>query len=256
MNNTLRTFMAVGPVALLATACSGAPATTETPAEAPSAAEPSEPRMSTVLFIGDSVAVGQSLPLAAAFEQTGVEFRSLASEGGGNVVGPFSEEHWETLPEEISSASPDVVVHQLTTYDWGTREEQLDGYEQLLSTVTENEAELVLVTMPPIEPDDFYAPHMDDLERTPQIAREIAEGSDGEATVLDATEVWGEEYAQDRDGMPDRNPDGVHTCPQGAARFTHWLLDELAELYPDFTPPEAEAWADDDWTADEHFAAC
>ncbi|MFE3456645.1 SGNH/GDSL hydrolase family protein [Nocardiopsis aegyptia] len=267
MNNALRTLVTVGPLVLLAAACSGTPTDTSAPADATdpsgssgssgsSDSSPSTAPMSTVLLIGDSIAVGQSLPLAAAFEESTVAFESIAAEGGGNVVGPFSEEQWETLPEQIGSASPGVVLYQITTYDWGTREEQAQGYERLVDTVTDEGAELVFVTAPPIRPDDFYEPHMDDLERAPRVAREVAQDSGGSATVLDAADVWGPEYSQEREGLADRSPDGIHTCPQGAARFTRWLLDELAELYPGFTPPAPETWADGDWAADDHFSAC
>ncbi|RKS09283.1 GDSL-like lipase/acylhydrolase family protein [Nocardiopsis sp. Huas11] len=255
MNNALRTLTAVGPLVLLTAACSGTPADSADTA-APADPSPSTAPISSVLFIGDSIAVGQSLPLTAAFEQSTVAFESLAAEGGGNVVGPFSDEQWETLPEQIESASPDVVLYQITTYDWGTREEQSQGYERLVETVTDAEAELVVLTAPPIRPDDFYEPHVDDLERAPQVARDVARDSAGQATVLDAGDVWGQEYAQEREGLADRHPDGIHTCPQGAARFTDWLLDELAGLYPGFTPPAAETWAEGDWAADDHFSAC
>ncbi|MEE2052934.1 SGNH/GDSL hydrolase family protein [Nocardiopsis tropica] len=256
MNNALRALTAALPLVLLIAACSGSPGESVTPSATEPAVAPSGTSVSEVLLLGDSVAVGQSLPLATALQEVGVDFTSLASEGGGNVVGPFSEENWKTLPDEIGSASPDVVIYQLTTYDWGTREEQLDGYGRLLETVAGEGADLVFVTSPPIRPDDFYEPHMGDLERASEVAREVAEGSSGQATVLDATDVWGEEYLQEREGTPDRNPDGIHTCPQGAARFTAWLLVELAELYPGFTTPEPEAWAEGDWMEDHHFSAC
>ncbi|KOX16300.1 SGNH/GDSL hydrolase family protein [Nocardiopsis sp. NRRL B-16309] len=255
MNNALRTLTAVGPLVLLTAACSGTPADTSDPAE-PTAPTTSTAPISSVLLVGDSIAVGQSLPLAAAFEQSTVAFESIAAEGGGNVVGPFSEEQWETLPDQIESASPDVVLYQITTYDWGTRAEQEEGYERLVDTVADVGAELVVLTAPPIVPDDFYEPHMDDLERAPEVARDVAQESGDRATVLDASDVWGGEYAQEREGMADRHPDGIHTCPQGAARFTRWLLDELAELHPGFTPPAPETWAEGDWAADEHFSAC
>ncbi|MFB8763861.1 SGNH/GDSL hydrolase family protein [Nocardiopsis alba] len=244
MNNALRTLAVALPLTLLVAACSGSPegSADMTPAEV--ASEPSGASVSEVLLLGDSIAVGQSLPLAAALEEAGVGFTSLAAEGGGNVVGPFSEENWRTLSDRIGSASPDLVVYQLTTYDWGTRDEQSDGYGRLLETVSGEGADLVFVTMPPIRPDDFYEPHMEDLERASGVAREVAESSSGQATVLDATDVWGSEYLQEREGLPDRSPDGIHTCPQGAARFTVWILDALAELYPGFSAPDPATWAE------------
>jgi hypothetical protein len=215
---------------------------------------PPGPGLSKVLLMGDSIAAGEALPLAEALDASGVTFESIASDGGGNVVGPFSPENWRTLPERIESARPDVVVYQLTTYDWGSREEQRAGYARLLSTVTGVGARLVFVTAPPIRPDDFYRPHMADLDRAPAVAREVA--SSGKATVLDASAVWGGTYQRVRDGKADRGADGVHTCPQGAARFTDWLLHELATLYPGFTPATARRWANTGWSADIHFRGC
>ena len=230
---------------LLTTACSAQSTATEAPAG---------PGLSTVLFLGDSVAAGEALPLAAAFDASHVRFRSIASDGGGNVVGPFADENWKTLPKQITSAKPSVVVYQLTTYDWGSEQEQRAAYDRLLTTVTDAGAKLVFVTSPPITPDDFYRPHLADLTRTPEVAKAVASG--GKATVLDAAAVWGTTYQQVRNGKPDRSADGIHTCPQGAARFTNWLLTELAKLYPGFTPAPAKAWANTGWSADDHFKGC
>jgi lysophospholipase L1-like esterase len=88
------------------------------------------------------------------------------------------------------------------------------------------------------------------------VARAVAADSRGRADVLDASEVWGPTYRQVRDGLPDRNPDGVHTCPQGAARFAAWLLDELAERFDAITPAPARDWAAGAWAGEDHFRAC
>lgn len=221
------------------------------------AAGPGGSGLSKVLFLGDSVAAGEALPLSAAFEAAGgVEFRSAASDGGGNVVGPFSGEHWKKLPGEIESAGADVVVYQLTTYDWGTEKQQRSAYEKLLATVTRTGGKLVFVTMPPIEPGDFYAPHMAELNRAPGVARAVAANAPRVARFLDASPVWGTVYRRTRDGKADRSSDGVHTCPQGAARFTAWLLTELAELFPGFDPPDPRSWANTGWSGDRRFKGC
>ncbi|WP_410672181.1 SGNH/GDSL hydrolase family protein [Amycolatopsis sp. cmx-4-68] len=235
---------------LLTTACSGGATTPGAPAPAPGSGP------GKVLFLGDSVAAGEALPLAAAFGASGVEFQSIAADGGGNVVGPFSGENWQKLPGQIASAHPAVVVYQLTTYDWGSQEEQRAGYSKLSTTVTGAGAKLVFVTTPPIKPDDFYQPHMADLNRAPDVARAVAEAAPGAASVLDAGAVWGRTYQQVKDGKADRSADGIHTCPQGAARFTGWLLAELAKLFPGFTPAPAQSWANTGWAADNHFTGC
>jgi hypothetical protein len=209
-----------------------------------------------VVFIGDSIAVGEALPLARAFAAGNVQFHSLASEGGGNVVGPFSDENWKTLPKQISSVRPSVVVYQISTFDWGSEQEQRAAYDRLLTTVSDAGAKLVFVTAPPIRPDEFYAPHMPDLERAPSAARAVAEGASSRAVVLDAGAVWGDAYQQFRDNRADRSADGIHACPQGAARFANWLLGELATLFPGFTPADPQTWANTGWSTDRHFTGC
>ncbi|GAB2506172.1 hypothetical protein GCM10027063_51690 [Promicromonospora xylanilytica] len=213
-------------------------------------------RLSTVLFMGDSVAAGEALPLEAAMTATGLTLESVAADGGGGVVGPLAESTWADLPGAIASAEPDVIVYQITTYDWGTRQEQRDGYERLVRTAADAGAELVLVPFPPIRPDDFYAPHMTDLDRTDDVAREVAAGSDGRAVFLDSSVVWGDTYQRLRDGKPDRSDDGIHTCQQGAARFAGWLVEELAARYAGPVPADPEDWVDAGWADDARFKGC
>jgi hypothetical protein len=241
MTNTRRLLVLGLAGSLLTAGCSGRPAAVG-PATGAGLAK--------VLFIGDSVAVGEALPLAAALRAGGTGFESIAAEGGGNVVGPFADEHWKTLPDQVSAARATVVVYQITTYDWGGEQEQRAAYERLRSTVTDAGAKLVVVTAPPIRPDDFYRPHLADLARTAGAARAAG------ATLLDAEAVWGATYEQIRDGKADRSTDGIHTCPQGAARFAAWLLAELAKLFPGFSPAPARSWANTGWSADEHFKGC
>jgi len=122
--------------------------------------------------------------------------------------------------------------------------------------VSEAGATLVLVSGPPIRPDDFYRPHLAELRAAPEVAREVARRSRGRVMALDASAVWGPEYRRTRAGAVDRSTDGVHACPQGAARFATWLLDELARRFPGFAPPAPEAWANAGWSADARFKGC
>ncbi|HUQ56257.1 SGNH/GDSL hydrolase family protein [Lentzea sp.] len=244
MTTSPRFALGLAGLLLLSTACSGQPTATGAPG------------LAKVLFIGDSIAVGEALPMAAAFKASGVEFQSIAAEGGGNVVGPFADEHWQELPGQITEAEAGLVLYQITTYDWGSAQEQRAGYEKLVKTVSAAGAKLVFVTAPPIRPDEFYQPHMAELAGAPDAARAVADASSGQADVLDATEVWGTTYQQTRDGKADRGTDGIHTCPQGAARFTRWLLAELAGQHPGFTPADPRDWANAGWSADRHFTGC
>lgn len=234
----------------LAGACSAQPA----PLAAPTLSEldPPPPGLSRVILVGDSVAQGHGLAIGAALGAAGVEFHSMASDGGGTVVGPTADLLWAELPERLRSAKPSTVIYQITSYDWGTEQEQKAAYERLLTTVRGVGAKLVVVTMPPIKPDDFYAAHVDELAHAPKVARKVV----GDDAFLDAREVWGESYQRTHEGKVDRSSDGVHTCPQGAARFTVWLLDELAERNPGFTPPQPAKWANIGWAGDRRFVGC
>lgn len=249
-----RTLIAcVAGLLTLTTACSSHAA----PAEAPDASGASAgPGPSRVLFLGDSIAAGEAPPLSAAFTASGTDFRSVAADGGGNVVGPFSSKNWKKLPGQLASAEPDLVIYQITSYDWGDRRRQRAAYDRLLNSVTNAGAKLVFVTMPPIRPDDFYKPHMADLRRAPRVARAVAKSAPHRAFLLDARAVWGDTYRRVRNGTADRSTDGIHTCPQGAARFTRWLLAELANRFPGFTPAPPRTWANTGWSADKHFKGC
>jgi hypothetical protein len=212
--------------------------------------------LSGVVLVGDSIAAGEALPLTQALAASDVLFTSFAADGGGNVVGPFSDEGWKTLPKRISDAHPSLLIYQVTTYDWGNPPTQKAAYRKLVTTVEQAGAKLVFVSMPPIRPDDFYRPHMADLQRASGVAREVAEGSAGRATFLDAGEVWGSGYQQVRNGTADRSKDGVHTCPQGAARFTAWLLKKLTKVFAGFQPASAASWANTGWADDKRFRGC
>jgi hypothetical protein len=236
---------------LLATAaCSGE----ATPADR--APQQSGSGLSHVLLLGDSVAAGEAVPLTQALAASNVRFQSLAADGGGNVVGPAAEEQWRKLPGRIAAAAPSVVVYQVTTFDWGSAQEQRAAYRRLVDTVAEAGAKLLFVTAPPIRPDDFYRPHLADLARTSGVAAEVAKASAGRAAVADAGEVWGDTYQQQRNGKPDRSSDGIHTCPQGAARFTNWLLGKLAAMFTGFTPADPATWANTGWSDDRRFVGC
>lgn len=218
-------------------------------------AEAAETGLSPVLLLGDSVAAGQAIPLGQALSESGVRFTDGTSTGGGNVVGPNAEAQWADLPERLLEAEGGVVVYQLTTYDWGTESEQREAYERLAEQASDVDADMLFLTMPPIEPDEFYEPHMGELGQAAEMAQSVAEDTEG-VEYLDAATVWGTEFSREHNGEVDRSSDGIHTCPQGAARFTSWILNEFARLYPGFTPAEAVRWANEGWSSDEAFVGC
>jgi hypothetical protein len=215
----------------------------------------SESGVSPMLFLGDSVGAQQAVAVRQAMAESGAYFVDGTSTGGGNLVGPNSNAAWEDLPQRMQDIEGGVVVYQLTSYDWGVPEEQGEAYNDLAEAASEVDAELLLVSMPPIEPDEFYEDHMDELASAHDVARSVAEGHEA-VEYLDASAVWGEEYSREHAGEVDRSEDGIHVCPQGAARFASWLMEELAGLYPDFKPADVEGWANSGWAGDEAFFGC
>lgn len=250
---TLTTIFAAA-ILTFTTACSGATghgASTSTSAtELPAAPD----GLSRVLWLGDSVAVGLGLPLSFAFDAAGVEFSSIASPGGGTVVGELGSKTWETLSDRLRTMKPSTIIYQVTTYDWGSRADQESAYQRLVDAA--GEATVIFVTVPPILADDFYAPHIEELSRTTAAAEAVAQRSAGRAHVLDAAGVWGKTFAKTVSGKQYRSDDGIHSCPHGAARFTSWLLDALSTVYPAFTPPAEPTWANAGWDWDERFIGC
>lgn len=253
--SAIRPFLLVttGFLALGLTACGAGSAASEKGWHESEAAV--EAGLSPIVLLGDSVAAGEAAPLTQAVAASGAKFVDATSTGGGNVTGPNAEAQWKRLPKTLAKAEGGTVIYQVTTYDWGSESEQREAYERLAAETEKADADLVLVTMPPIRPDSFYKPHMSELARAAEVARSVAEEADG-VEFLDAGEVWGDRYQRVRDGEIDRSKDGIHTCPQGAARFTAWLLDELAELEPAFEPAEASEWAETGWTSDKNFRGC
>ncbi|OPC77255.1 hypothetical protein B4N89_42720 [Embleya scabrispora] len=207
-------------------------------------------KLAKVLWMGDSIGEVEAPALGAAMKAGGIEFKSIAAAGGGGVIGEVAEPTWEQLPRELGSYKPNVVVYQITTYDWGKSEEQHAGYERLVGTVTDAGAELVIVSAPPFRIDDFYKPHEAEIKSAPKSAKDVADKHPGRVRFLDAAALWGTDGAA---AKAQRSNDGIHSCQQGAAAFAHWLGKELGKQYS-FTPAAADRWATGSWTGDKVYA--
>jgi hypothetical protein len=57
----------------------------------------------------------------------------------------------------------------------------------------------------------------------------------------------------DGDGAPDRKPDGVHVCPQGAARFAAWLVGDLGIRFGGIAVAPPDTWVAGDWTSSQRY---
>ncbi len=252
------TLAAVSTGAVL-TGCGG---TDEPSADTADTAQPSSPEQpesdERVLWLGDSIAGVEAPALRAALRASGAEFQDASSDGGGTVVEgdeddlntEIARSTWEDLEEDIVSFRPNVIAYQITTYDWGTPEQQSASYERLAQTARDAGAELVIVSAPPFKRDDFYRPYASAIDSAPQVAERVADAGGDQVHFFDAEQLWGADHGA---AKAQRSSDGIHSCQQGSAAFADWFTDRLAEQLG-FTPAEPEQWANDSWVEDEAFA--
>ncbi|MFF8605764.1 SGNH/GDSL hydrolase family protein [Streptomyces sp. NPDC015346] len=235
------------------TACQGSTSgtdTTGTPVGGRSHAagtETDDTKPRRLLWMGDSIGEAQAPALGAAIKAGGAEFASMAAAGGGGVIGETAAPTWEELPKKLASFKPDVVAYQVTTYDWGTADEQRAGYERLAKTVNDAGADLLIVSAPPFKIDDFYKEHEAAIKTAPTSARGVADKHPDTVHFLDATALWGTDSTA---ATAQRSKDGIHSCQQGSAAFAAWFGTELNKRYA-FTPAALDQWADGPWTGDK-----
>ncbi len=203
-----------------------------------------------MLWMGDSIGEVQAPPLGAAMTAGHVAFKSIAAAGGGGVVGEIAQPTWEQLPKELKSFKPDVVAYQITTYDWGTPDEQRAAYERLAKTVNDAGAELLIVSAPPFKVDDFYKSHEAAIKTAPKSAKAVADKHPHTVRFLDASALWGTDSTA---AKAQRGKDGIHSCQQGSAAFAAWFGEQLHKQYG-FTPAAVDQWATGSWTGDKVYA--
>ena len=238
--------------------CSSASAGTKPAAETKAAETVQTPAAGapSVMWIGDSVAENEAPALEAALTAAGASFINQSSAGGGTVVdsgGKVSEiaqNSWKTVSGAIETTKPDTVVYQITTYDWGTPEQQEASYQKLADEAESVGADLVIVSSPPVVIDEFYAPYAAEMATAPDSARAVAEGSDGKVTFLDASALWGTDGTAKE---AQRGKDGIHACQQASAAFASWFVTEFAKV-SDLKPADPKTWATGEWTSADTYA--
>jgi lysophospholipase L1-like esterase len=203
-----------------------------------------------LLWMGDSIGEAQAPALGAAMKAGGAAFKSVAATGGGGVVGEIAAPTWDRLPKTLKSFAPDVVAYQITTYDWGAPAEQRAAYERLVKTVNEAGADLLLVSAPPFELDDFYEPHRTEIESAPRSAKSVAAEHPDTTGFLDASVLWGDDSGARK---AQRSKDGIHSCQQGSAAFAVWFGEALEKRYG-FAPAAADEWATGTWTGENVYS--
>lgn len=203
-----------------------------------------------LLWMGDSIAEAEAPALGAAMKAGAAEFLSMAAAGGGGVVGDIAEPTWKDLPKRLKSFRPDVVAYQVTTYDWGTPDEQRAGYERLAKTVKDAGADLLLVSPPPFKTDGFYKPHEAAIKSAPKAAKDVADKHPDTVHFLDASALWG---TDNKAAEAQRSKDGIHSCQQGSAAFAQWFGEQLRQRYS-FAPAPVDRWATGSWTGDKTYS--
>lgn len=209
---------------------------------------------SKVLWMGDSVAVGEALPLAASLKASGIGFTSMAADGGGGVLGPkmITDSTWKELDKRLAAEKPDAVAYQITTYDWGTAAEQQAAYEKLITTAKAAGARALIVSSPPFDVDsEFYAKKKADIASAPKAAQAAVAAHPDDASFLDASALWGTDYKGEK---AQRASDKIHSCQQGSASFAQWFTGELGRM-GNFKIADAKTWTDGDWTKSDVFSA-
>ncbi|MBP0456718.1 SGNH/GDSL hydrolase family protein [Streptomyces montanisoli] len=234
--------------------CGGSAGTGVRSEPAPSASAHAKDKK--VLWLGDSIAGVEALPLGAALKASGVGFRNDSSDGGGTIVEgdkmslPIARSTWKRLRKDLASYRPDVLAYQITTYDWGTPQQQRASYEKLAKAAGNAGADLVIVSAPPFKVDDFYKKHAADIESAPKAAAKVADADGAKVAFADASALWGTDAGA---AKAQRSADGIHSCQQGSAAFAKWFTERLGKRYG-FAPAPPDEWATGPWVSNQRYA--
>jgi hypothetical protein len=210
----------------------------------------------SIMWLGDSIAKTEAPALGAALEAAGAHFDDETSDGGGLMVDPGGDESelyqdtWSQVQAAIEEKKPNTIVYQITSYDWGTPEQQKEGYQKLADEAESVGADLVIVSGPPVVSDTFWGPHVAEMATTSASAKSVAEASGGKVTFLDASALWGMDPA---DAKAQRANDGSHGCQQASASFAAWFMPEF-EKVSGLKSADPKTWATGEWTSNEVFA--
>lgn len=241
--------------AVTVNALSAALTTTSTaaPPESPEVTPPwMEVDLRTVYYLGDSIASDMWPAVEAGFTASGVSITSGAFGGVGIVASADNVEPLVSLERRLEEMMPDVMILQLSVWD---AEEpalaQISALEGLLRLARRYGTRVVLLSFPPLA-SDRTRPGQSLLELR---ARDVAATSNGWMAYLDERGAFGPEFAFDidRDGVPERKPDGIHVCPTGALMVARWLLSRMQDLVPTFEATSDTSWTVSDWIADARY---
>jgi len=237
-----------------ADALTSAAATTTSVPIAPTTTTPQEslPPVTSIYYLGDSVAYDMWPAIEAELNAGNVTVHSGAFGGVGIVPTDANTTPLQSLAVELDRYAVDLLILQLSVWDAQQDDDrQQAALDDLVTFVTERNLRLVLVSFPSIAP-DRSEPGQTSLEDK---ARAIADQSDGSIIYLDQRSVLGDVFIRDidGDGNPERKRDGIHVCPTGALRSAQWLIQELSTHFEGITPPSDDSWATGDWAQDSRY---
>jgi peptidoglycan/LPS O-acetylase OafA/YrhL len=211
-----------------------------------------KPVVSSLYYLGDSVAYDMWPAIGAVLQAANVTANSGAFGGVGIIPTEVNTTPLQSLAVELDRYAVDLLILQLSVWDaQQDNSKQQAALDDLITFVTERNLHLVFVSFPSIAP-DRSEPGQTSLEDK---ARAVANQSDGSIIYLDQRSVLGEVFTLDidGDGNPERKRDGIHVCPTGALRSAQWLIQELSTHFEGSTPPSDDSWATGDWAQDSRY---
>ena len=211
-----------------------------------------KPVVSSLYYLGDSVAYDMWPAIGAVLQAANVTANSGAFGGVGIIPTEVNTTPLQSLAVELDRYAVDLLILQLSVWDAQQDDDrQQAALDDLVTFVTERNLRLVLVSFPSIAP-ERSEPGQISLEDK---ARAIADQSDGSIIYLDQRSVLGDFFIRDidGDGNPERKRDGIHVCPTGALRSAQWLIQELSTRFDGITPPIDDSWVTGDWAKDSRY---
>jgi peptidoglycan/LPS O-acetylase OafA/YrhL len=202
-------------------------------------------RITSALWLGDSVADDLAPALEAALAPAGVTMANGAIDGARFVPTATIDSHH--LYDSMMTAHPvDLVAVQLSLWDSPASIGDLSVHLGWLhDRARAMGADIVFVTPPPVRADLVDL----GLERQLEVVERLVAADPQHTQFIDSAALWGPVLVRDidNDGAPDRKPDGVHICPQGAGRFSAWFVETLSHRFSGVVPVFPTAWLSGTW---------
>ena len=234
-----------------AAATTAPPVATSPPTTAPTTTAAPKPVISTIAWMGDSVAFDAGPGVEAALTAAGAQVEILAYVGRG-VVPTAEFDPIDLFVRPLVEVPRDLAIFQLSGWDLDhPEEEQRRALRAFRDGVRATGARVAFLLPPIVDPTRHTADFTIMLDEAQLLASEDPDGT----FVLDSTQLWGTTYVvdMDGDGVPERKPDGVHVCPSGAALLGQWLTDQLAARFDGLVPADPALWAALPWVTDVRY---